>query len=205
MTILQANFSEFSRKGWPPSDSDANSFAQIHAMMKGPRGLETILVASWHTGSLPSFFFWAHSKHIVYNYKIRRRCFPVFYIFHSHLKQQPLNSSIFTEHPFTTRAIFQNARFFIILKHKPPLMPFFSSNMSSSQDSFTINIPNYPSPPQDLGSYMRSMHQHTKRQMDAMSRSQERRSRNNGHHTTPSMPNGVGGSSSSPDEYPSHH
>lgn len=86
-------------------------------------------------------------------------------------------------------------------------MPLFSSNMSTSQDSFAINIPNYPSPPQDLGAYMRSMHQHTKRQMDAMSRSQERRSRNSGHRTTPSMPNGVSsgnGSNSSPDEY-SHH
>ncbi|KAF3770807.1 hypothetical protein M406DRAFT_320516 [Cryphonectria parasitica EP155] len=72
--------------------------------------------------------------------------------------------------------------------------------MSSSQDSFSIS--HSPPPPSDLGSYMRSMHQHTKRQIEAMSRSQERRSRNTGSRGTPSMPNGVGHSSSSnTDEY----
>lgn len=71
--------------------------------------------------------------------------------------------------------------------------------MSSSQDSYAVAMAGSPPPPTDIGSYMRSMHQHTKRQMEAMSRTQDRRSRNNGHRATPSMPNGV--SSSSPDEY----
>lgn len=98
-------------------------------------------------------------------------------------------------------------------------MPLFSSNMSSSQDTFTMSGPNSPPPPQDMTSYMRMMHQHTKRQIDAMARSQGRRSRSNHHnshsnnsnnsnsHTTPSMPNGVssGSSSTSSNDYAHHH
>lgn len=72
--------------------------------------------------------------------------------------------------------------------------------MSSSQDSFVVSLANSPPPPANIGTYARSMHQHTKRQMEAMSRATERRSRSHNHHGTPSMPNGVNSSSS--DEYP---
>ncbi|PSR94301.1 hypothetical protein BD289DRAFT_427605 [Coniella lustricola] len=80
-------------------------------------------------------------------------------------------------------------------------MPLLANTMSSSQDSFSINMVNSPPPPSDLGSYMRSMHQHTKRQIEAMSRAQDRRSRNTGSRGTPAMPNGIGHSSNSGDDY----
>lgn len=62
-----------------------------------------------------------------------------------------------------------------------------------------------PSPPTDISSYSRFMHQHTKRQMDAFNRSSQRRSspqQSNRSGTTPSMPNGVSSRGShSPDDH----
>ncbi|KAJ9151593.1 hypothetical protein NKR19_g4839 [Coniochaeta hoffmannii] len=78
-----------------------------------------------------------------------------------------------------------------------------SSSPRNNYSSFSMS----PSPPTDIGSYSRFMHQHTKRQMDAANRSSQRRSN---HHTsnrsvngaTPSMPNGVSSRSSrSPDDH----
>ncbi|KAK8017442.1 hypothetical protein PG993_013768 [Apiospora rasikravindrae] len=70
----------------------------------------------------------------------------------------------------------------------------------SSQDSFgSMSMPSSsPPPPQDISSYSRFMHQHTKRQMEAASRSSHRRSGRSSHNShVPAMPNGV---SSSNDE-----
>lgn len=58
-------------------------------------------------------------------------------------------------------------------------------------------IPVSVSPPTDISSYARYMHQHTKRQMEAASRSSHRRSGNMSPGGTPSIPNGVSSSSSS--------
>ena len=75
-----------------------------------------------------------------------------------------------------------------------------SSPTRDNYSSFSMSA----SPPSDLGSYSRFMHQHTKRQMDAARGSSNRRSN---HHQstqsggTPSMPNGVSSRSSrSPDD-----
>ncbi|KXJ93055.1 hypothetical protein Micbo1qcDRAFT_160971 [Microdochium bolleyi] len=57
-------------------------------------------------------------------------------------------------------------------------------------------IPISASPPTDISSYARFMHQHTKRQMEAASRSSHRRSGNMSPGGTPSMSNGT--SSTSP-------
>ncbi|POS78958.1 hypothetical protein DHEL01_v202645 [Diaporthe helianthi] len=82
--------------------------------------------------------------------------------------------------------------------------------MSSQEESYPINNANSPPTPTDLGSYSRTMLQHTKRQMEAFSGNSERRSRVNGSRSsgqhgvgTPAMPNGVHQASSSPDDY--HH
>ncbi|KAK0668917.1 hypothetical protein QBC41DRAFT_320893 [Cercophora samala] len=65
-----------------------------------------------------------------------------------------------------------------------------------------------PPPPSDLGSYARSMHQHTKRQMDSIpqfSTSPERRSSpgqsNERSSGTNSMPNGVSNQRRNPGDY----
>ncbi|KAI3401000.1 hypothetical protein diail_705 [Diaporthe ilicicola] len=82
--------------------------------------------------------------------------------------------------------------------------------MSSHEDSFSVNMQNSPPPPTDIGSYSRTMLQHTKRQMEAFSGASDRRSRSTGSRSsgqrgvgTPALPNGVSQSSTSPDEY--HH
>lgn len=64
-----------------------------------------------------------------------------------------------------------------------------------------------PSPPTDIGSYSRFMHQHTKRQMDAANRSSQRRSDHQSTRSgfTPAMPNGVSSMSSySPEDHVYH-
>ncbi|KAF6802358.1 hypothetical protein CMUS01_15379, partial [Colletotrichum musicola] len=43
--------------------------------------------------------------------------------------------------------------------------------MPARQDAYSVSIPVSPPPPSDLSTYMRSMHQHTKRQMEAANRS----------------------------------
>ncbi|KAK1539536.1 uncharacterized protein CCOS01_00850 [Colletotrichum costaricense] len=48
--------------------------------------------------------------------------------------------------------------------------------MPARQDAYSVSIPVSPPPPSDLSTYMRSMHQHTKRQMEAANRSSTRRS-----------------------------
>ncbi|KAH8891318.1 hypothetical protein GQ53DRAFT_648971 [Thozetella sp. PMI_491] len=75
--------------------------------------------------------------------------------------------------------------------------------MATAQDAYSISIPISPPPPSDLGTYARTMHQHTKKQMEAISTGPQRRSRGT-RHGPPSMPNGVStGSrdSRSPSEY----
>ena len=68
--------------------------------------------------------------------------------------------------------------------------------MSSARDSYSMSMS--PSPPSDIGTYSRSMHQHTKRQMEAASsRRSSGSSSGGGSSSSPSnsgpsaMPNGV--------------
>ncbi|KAK1453874.1 hypothetical protein CMEL01_05533 [Colletotrichum melonis] len=64
--------------------------------------------------------------------------------------------------------------------------------MPARQDAYSVSIPVSPPPPSDLSTYMRSMHQHTKRQMEAANRSSTRRSGgrtsypHNSHHSSSS-------------------
>ncbi|KAK6219875.1 hypothetical protein QIS74_05377 [Colletotrichum tabaci] len=66
------------------------------------------------------------------------------------------------------------------------------STMPARQDAYSVSIPVSPPPPSDISTYMRSMHQHTKRQMEAANRSSSRRSGgrtsypHNGHHSSSS-------------------
>ena len=77
--------------------------------------------------------------------------------------------------------------------------------MSAAAQNSAFNMS--PPPPFDLGTYSRSMHQHTKRQMEAFSgnslprssRSPSNNQNSNGEsqsNATPSLPNGVSGNSS---------
>ncbi|KAI0434674.1 hypothetical protein F5Y09DRAFT_295351 [Xylaria sp. FL1042] len=65
----------------------------------------------------------------------------------------------------------------------------------SSRGTYTISMPSNMSPPHDLTSYSRSMHSHTKRQMEAANMSSSRRSAHSHTSTVPSMPNGTSTSS----------
>ncbi|KAI1765617.1 hypothetical protein GGR53DRAFT_489745 [Hypoxylon sp. FL1150] len=68
----------------------------------------------------------------------------------------------------------------------------------SSRNSYTsISMPTSLPPPVDLASYARSMHQHTKRQMEAANMPTSRRSARTSRAHMPGMPNGVSSSSSS--------
>ncbi|KAK4657011.1 hypothetical protein QC762_209145 [Podospora pseudocomata] len=73
--------------------------------------------------------------------------------------------------------------------------------------SYSVGLAMSPPPPSDLGSYARSMHQHTKRQMDSISQaptSPERRSpsqSNDRSSGTNSMPNGVSNQRRNPGDY----
>ncbi|KAI1853759.1 hypothetical protein JX265_003907 [Neoarthrinium moseri] len=67
----------------------------------------------------------------------------------------------------------------------------------SSQDYSTVSMPFSPSPPTDLPSYARFMHQHTKKQMEAASRSSHRRGQRSSHSGVPAVPNGISSSGSS--------
>ncbi|KAK4203881.1 hypothetical protein QBC40DRAFT_13099 [Triangularia verruculosa] len=80
--------------------------------------------------------------------------------------------------------------------------------MSTAQNaSYAAGLAMSPPPPSDLGSYARSMHQHTKRQMDSISQastSPERGSpsqSNDRSSGTNSMPNGVSNRRTNPGEY----
>ncbi|CRK39023.1 hypothetical protein BN1708_016704 [Verticillium longisporum] len=48
--------------------------------------------------------------------------------------------------------------------------------MPARQDAYSVSIPTPPPPPASLNVYQRSMHQHTKRQMELANRSSHRRS-----------------------------
>ncbi|KAI0199021.1 hypothetical protein F4808DRAFT_433869 [Astrocystis sublimbata] len=64
----------------------------------------------------------------------------------------------------------------------------------SSRGTYTISLPSNMSPPNDLTSYSRSMHTHTKRQMEAANISSSSRQRGHSqsqHSPVSSMPNGV--------------
>lgn len=63
--------------------------------------------------------------------------------------------------------------------------------MSSARDSYSMSMS--PSPPSDIGTYSRSMHQHTKRQMEAASsrRSSGSSSGSPSSSGPSAMPNGV--------------
>ncbi|KAI1117319.1 hypothetical protein F5Y14DRAFT_403967 [Nemania sp. NC0429] len=61
----------------------------------------------------------------------------------------------------------------------------------SARGTFNISIPNNMSPPHDLTSYSRSMHSHTKRQMEAANMPVSRRSGQSRNGPMASMPNGT--------------
>ncbi|KAL8418368.1 hypothetical protein RB594_001827 [Gaeumannomyces avenae] len=67
-----------------------------------------------------------------------------------------------------------------------------ATNMSnSSQNTYSsVSIPVSPPPPADLPSYSRTMHQHTKQQMEAASHSSSRR-RGSRNHSQGAQQNGV--------------
>ncbi|KAI1075285.1 hypothetical protein F5B20DRAFT_560794 [Whalleya microplaca] len=68
----------------------------------------------------------------------------------------------------------------------------------ATQSSYgTIDMPDSPPPPVDLASYARSMHQHTKRQMEAANMPPVRRSGRSSRSQLPSLPNGTSSTSSS--------
>ncbi|KAI0969744.1 hypothetical protein F4678DRAFT_152526 [Xylaria arbuscula] len=67
----------------------------------------------------------------------------------------------------------------------------------SSRGAYTISMPANMSPPHDLTSYSRSMHSHTKRQMEAANMSSSRRRSPTQNAPVSSMPNGTSSGSSS--------
>ncbi|KAI3334915.1 hypothetical protein F4824DRAFT_466425 [Ustulina deusta] len=67
----------------------------------------------------------------------------------------------------------------------------------SSRGTYTISMPANMSPPNDLTSYARSMHSHTKRQMEAANMSSSRRSGHLQNSPVPPMSNGTLTNSSS--------
>ncbi|KAF7516836.1 hypothetical protein G7054_g13997 [Neopestalotiopsis clavispora] len=75
----------------------------------------------------------------------------------------------------------------------------------SSRGTYTSSaLPFSPAPPSDLPSYARFMHQHTKKQMEEISRASHRRSARSDR-GTPSMPNGTASSSSSQSSHDDYH
>ncbi|KAI1776163.1 hypothetical protein F4818DRAFT_413262 [Hypoxylon cercidicola] len=66
----------------------------------------------------------------------------------------------------------------------------------SSRSSYTNSMPSSLPPPVDLASYARSMHQHTKRQMEAANMPTSRRNGRTTRSHAPSLPNGTSSSSS---------
>ncbi|KAI6090795.1 hypothetical protein F4821DRAFT_227882, partial [Hypoxylon rubiginosum] len=72
----------------------------------------------------------------------------------------------------------------------------------SSRSSYTTAMPGSLPPPVDLATYARSMHQHTKRQMEAANMPTSRRNGRTSRAHFPSMPNGVSSSSSTSSRTP---
>ncbi|KAH6698832.1 hypothetical protein EV126DRAFT_509457 [Verticillium dahliae] len=62
--------------------------------------------------------------------------------------------------------------------------------MPARQDAYSVSIPTSPPPPASLDVYQRSMHQHTKRQMELANRSFHRRSGEHRGSVTSNMTNG---------------
>ncbi|KAK4188226.1 hypothetical protein QBC35DRAFT_451517 [Podospora australis] len=76
-----------------------------------------------------------------------------------------------------------------------------SSQNASASYSATMSSMS-PPPPVDLGTYARSMHQHTKRQMDLIADLTRSSSQNNDEQsTTGAMPNGVSNNRRNPSHY----
>ncbi|KAK4251018.1 hypothetical protein C7999DRAFT_37909 [Corynascus novoguineensis] len=75
--------------------------------------------------------------------------------------------------------------------------------MSTAQGAYSASMPLSPPPPSDLGSYSRSMHQHTKRQMESISQSPPRSSQH-GQSAPTGLPDGVSGRSRNPNQYSYH-
>ncbi|KAI1398116.1 hypothetical protein F4819DRAFT_469796 [Hypoxylon fuscum] len=69
--------------------------------------------------------------------------------------------------------------------------------MSSRSSTYTISMPSTLPPPVDLASYARSMHQHTKRQMEAANMPTGRRSGRTNRSQVTGLLNGTSSSSSS--------
>lgn len=68
----------------------------------------------------------------------------------------------------------------------------------SARDSISMSIPASPPPPASILSYSQFMHQHTKRQMEAASRSSHRRGGSSRHsQEVLTMPNGTSQESAS--------
>ncbi|GAW12579.1 hypothetical protein ANO14919_019490 [Xylariales sp. No.14919] len=67
----------------------------------------------------------------------------------------------------------------------------------SSRGTYTISMPTNMSPPNDLASYSRSMHSHTKKQMEAANMAPTRRTGGPSQNSpVPTIPNGTSTSSS---------
>jgi hypothetical protein len=61
---------------------------------------------------------------------------------------------------------------------------------TTTQGAYSVSMPLSPPPPADLGSYARTMHQHTKRQMETISQSTPRSSQHSPNSLT-DLPDGV--------------
>ncbi|KAG7288898.1 hypothetical protein NEMBOFW57_005258 [Staphylotrichum longicolle] len=78
--------------------------------------------------------------------------------------------------------------------------------MSATQGTYSSSLSMSPPPPADLGSYARTMHQHTKRQMESISQSPQRSSQNSqsSHYAPTGLPDGVQGRNRDPNQYSYH-
>ena len=77
--------------------------------------------------------------------------------------------------------------------------------MASSQEFSPASLPMSLPPPTDLSAYARSMHQHTKRQMDAMSEVAHRHSTREPNDGVPAIPNGVSSTSTTDSRDMAYH
>ncbi|KAH6636992.1 hypothetical protein F5144DRAFT_203322 [Chaetomium tenue] len=73
--------------------------------------------------------------------------------------------------------------------------------MPTAQNAYAVSMP-MPPPPADLGSYARTMHQHTKRQMESISQSSTPRGSQHGSQSAPTgLPDGLSGRSRNSSQY----
>ncbi|KAK4043461.1 hypothetical protein C8A01DRAFT_32387 [Parachaetomium inaequale] len=73
--------------------------------------------------------------------------------------------------------------------------------MSTTQGAYSVSMPLSPPPPPDLGTYARSMHQHTKRQMESISPQSPPRSSQHSQPAPTGLPDGVVGRSRNSSQY----